>query len=53
MDPAPAFEESPDLRGRHVNIRYATVLWSKARLNHTNVAERRQAIARDLVGLSD
>ena len=24
VDPAPAYEESPDLQGRHVNIRYAT-----------------------------
>jgi hypothetical protein len=37
VDPAPAFEESPDLFGRHVNIRYSTALRDMARLNQTGV----------------
>ena len=37
VDPAPAFEESPDLFGRHVTIRYSTTLRDMARPNQTGV----------------
>ena len=37
VDPAPACEETPDLIGRHVNIRYSTALRDMARLNQTCV----------------
>jgi len=37
VDPAPACEESPDLFGRHVTIRYSTALWGMARPNLTDV----------------
>ncbi len=37
VDPAPACEESPDLFGRHVTIRYSTALRVMARPNQTDV----------------
>ena len=43
VDPAPACEESPDLSGRHVTIRYSTALRTWLVPNQVDVSTRRSA----------